>query len=70
MRYIKTEFGQFFSFEVLTLCPFERKLIDKTLLTEDELSMVNNYHRWVYEELKDLVDDEAKGYLKQATLPL
>jgi Xaa-Pro aminopeptidase len=67
---IKTEFGQFFSFEVLTLCPFERKLIDKTLLTEAELSMVNNYHRWVYEELKDLVDDEAKGYLKQATLPL
>ncbi len=67
---IKTEFGQFFSFEVLTICPFERKLIDKALLTEAELSMVDNYHRWVYEELKDLVDEEAKAYLKQATLPL
>ncbi len=67
---IKTEFGQFFSFEVLTICPFERKLIKKTLLTDFELSMVNNYHRWVYEELKDLVDEEAKAYLKQATLPL
>ncbi len=67
---VKTEFGQFLSFEVLTLCPFERKLIQKTLLTESELAMVDNYHRWVYEELKDLVDDEAKAYLKQATLPL
>ncbi len=67
---IKTEFGQFFSFEVLTICPFERKLVEKALLTEAELSMVNNYHRWVYEELKDLVDEEAKAYLKKATLPL
>lgn len=67
---IKTEFGQFLSFEVLTICPFERKLLSKALLTESELTMVNNYHRWVYEELKDLVDEEAKAYLKQATLPL
>ena len=67
---VKTEFGQFYSFEVLTLCPFERKLLSKDLLTERELSLVNNYHRWVYEELKDLVDDEARPYLKQATLPL
>ncbi|MDY0290694.1 MAG: aminopeptidase P family protein, partial [Sphaerochaeta sp.] len=67
---IKTEFGQFLSFEVLTLCPFERKLVEKGLLTDGEISMVDNYHRWVYEELKDLVDDEALPYLKQATLPL
>lgn len=67
---IKTEFGQFLGFEVLTICPFERKLIEKALLGEAEISMVNNYHRWVYEELKDLVDDEAKAYLRQATLPL
>ncbi|MDD3903706.1 MAG: aminopeptidase P family protein [Sphaerochaeta sp.] len=67
---IKTEFGQFLSFEVLTICPFERKLIDKNLLSESELAMVNNYHRWVYEELKDLVEAESVSYLKQATLPL
>jgi Xaa-Pro aminopeptidase len=67
---IKTEFGQFYSFEVLTLCPFERKLIDKALLSEQELSMVNQYHQWVFEELKGLVDSEALPYLKAATLPL
>jgi len=67
---VKTEFGQFYSFEVLTLCPFERRLIDKNLLTEHETAMIDSYHRWVYEELKDLVDPNASSYLVEATLPL
>ncbi|ADY11870.1 aminopeptidase P family protein [Sphaerochaeta globosa] len=64
---VKTEFGQFLSFEVLTICPFERTLIDKKLLTEVEIAMVDAYHRWVYEELKDLVDSTALPYLERAT---
>lgn len=64
---VKTEFGQFLSFEVLTICPFERTLIDKKLLTEAEIAMVDAYHRWVYEELKDLVDSTALPYLERAT---
>jgi Xaa-Pro aminopeptidase len=67
---IKTEFGQFYSFEVLTLCPFERKLIEKKLLSEQEISLVDQYHHWVFEELKDLVDTEAFDYLRASTLPL
>ncbi|NCC65574.1 MAG: aminopeptidase P family protein, partial [Spirochaetia bacterium] len=67
---IKTEFGQFYSFEVLTLCPFERRLIDKKLLNDQEKGMIDSYHKWVYEELKDLVDPKALSYLVEATLPL
>ncbi|WP_320129058.1 aminopeptidase P family protein [uncultured Sphaerochaeta sp.] len=67
---VKTEFGQFYSFEVLTLCPFERKLIDKGLLTDQEVLLVDTYHQWVYDELKDLVDPEALQYLEAATRPL
>ncbi|MGE4453993.1 MAG: aminopeptidase P family protein [Sphaerochaeta sp.] len=67
---VKTEFGQFLSFEVLTICPFERRLIDKNLLSAQEIAMVDAYHRWVYEELKQLVDDYALEYLKEATNPL
>ncbi len=67
---VKTEFGQFLSFEVLTLCPFERDLIDKTLLTPQEITMVDAYHRWVHAELKDLVDPSALPYLEQATRSL
>lgn len=64
---VKTEFGQFLSFEVLTICPFERTLIDKNLLTVAEIAMVDAYHRWVFEELKDLVDSAALPYLERAT---
>jgi Xaa-Pro aminopeptidase len=66
----ETEFGRFYGFEVLTLCPFERKLIDTDLLTAPEIEMVDRYHRWVYEELKDLVDKETLPYLEEATSPL
>ncbi len=67
---VKSEFGQFLSFEVLTICPFERTLILNELLTTHEVAMVNAYHRWVYEELKDLVDERALPYLEEATSPL
>ncbi|MGH0052870.1 MAG: aminopeptidase P family protein [Sphaerochaetaceae bacterium] len=67
---IKTEFGQFLSFEVLTICPFERRLIDKNLLSAQEIAMVDAYHHWVHEELKQLVDESALEYLEEATNPL
>jgi len=64
------EFGTFLSFEVLTICPFERTLIMKELLSEAEVAMVDAYHRWVSEELKELVDEAALPYLEAATSPL
>jgi Xaa-Pro aminopeptidase len=67
---MKTEFGQFLQFETLTLCPYERKLIDKSMLTEDEIKQVDGYHARVYAELKDLVDPSSRAYLKEATKPL
>lgn len=67
---VQTEFGSFLSFEVLTLCPFERELIDIELLSEEEIQMVDAYHQWVYDELYELIDDEAIEYLEYATAPL
>ncbi len=66
----KTEFGQFLNFEILTLCPYEKKLIDVSLLTEVELEFINSYHAWVYEELNTLIDKEAIPYLREATSPI
>jgi Xaa-Pro aminopeptidase len=66
----RSEFGTFLSFEVLTICPFERTLITRELLSEAEVAMVDAYHRWVFEELKDLVDEAALPYLEAATSPL
>ncbi|MBK5201170.1 MAG: aminopeptidase P family protein [Spirochaetaceae bacterium] len=69
-EYNKTEFGKFFEFETLTLCPYEKKLIDITLLSGDELNYINSYHQWVREELMNLVDDSSVEYLVGATTPL
>lgn len=67
---MNTEFGQFLTFEVLTCCPYERDLIDKDMLTQDEIDMVDEYHRWVREMLIDMVDESSRDYLISATEPL
>ena len=67
---METEFGRFFRFETLTLCPFDRTLFDLAIMTPDEIAWVNEYHARVYTELSHLVDGAALEWLRQATLPL
>lgn len=66
----ENEFGQFYTFETLTCCPYERKLIDVSLLTDEEINLIDGYHAWVYSKLKDMVDKSSLKYLKEATKPL
>ncbi len=65
-----SEFGEFYTFETLTACPYERELICKEMLTADEIAEINEYHHWVYDVLCDLVDESSLDYLKEATKPL
>lgn len=65
-----TDFGKFYSFEVLTLAPFERKLIDVALLTAEEREIVDSYHAWVYEELYRYLDEGEQAYLQKSCAPL
>ncbi|PIE61557.1 MAG: Xaa-Pro aminopeptidase, partial [Desulfobacterales bacterium] len=46
-----TDFGPFFKFENITLCHFERNLMDQSLMTDAEIQWVNAYHHTVYETL-------------------
>lgn len=62
-----TEFGDFLRFDTLTLCPIDRKAIDKQLLNADEINWLNNYHQWVYSELSPLLNDELNAFLKEQT---
>jgi Xaa-Pro aminopeptidase len=66
----ETEFGSFLAFEVLTMCPFERKLIDTSLLSDAEIHMVNTYHTWVRDELDPYLDEAERTWLAQATAAL
>ncbi|MDH8701424.1 Xaa-Pro aminopeptidase [Dysgonomonadaceae bacterium PH5-43] len=61
-----TEFGEFYAFETLTLCPIDRKLINWTLLTEEEMQWLNNYHNMVYDKLSPFLSDEEKVWLEKS----
>jgi len=59
------------SFETLTWCPIDRRLVVTALLTDDELDWLNAYHAGVLEKLSPLIaDEEVKAWLVAATQPL
>ena len=45
------------SFETLTLIPFERKLIDRNLLSPDELNWLDSYHSQVMDKILPMLDN-------------
>ncbi|MEC9459638.1 MAG: aminopeptidase P family protein [SAR324 cluster bacterium] len=45
------------TFETLTLIPFERRLIDRDILSVDELKWLDEYHQRVFTEISPLLDN-------------
>lgn len=64
------EFGTFFNFETITLCPIDTKPIKKKMLTKKEVKWLNNYHQMVYDRLKGHLNKEEKAWLKNKTAPI
>ena len=58
------------SFETLTLCPFDKNLVDVTLLNSDEINWLNDYHEVVFANLSPELDDNTRNWLAEATKPL
>lgn len=65
-----TDAGKFLAFEPLTLCPFDRSLIDASMLTRAELKWLNDYHSLVWRELSPLLTADEREWLKTATAPI
>lgn len=63
---------KFYQFETITRVPFCNKLIDIKLLTNDEISWINNYHKAVWDDLNKSFDKSSYVYkwLKRETTPL
>ena len=61
---------EWLTWETLTLCPYDTKLIDLSLLTEQERQWLNDYHAEVYRRISPLLDTEEEKWLKKKTLPL
>ncbi len=58
------------SFETLTFCPLDKRLIVTELLTREELHWVDEYHAQTREKLMPLIEDPTvRTWLEAATAP-
>jgi Xaa-Pro aminopeptidase len=57
-------------FETLTLAPIDRRLIEASLMTPDEIKWLDAYHIRVRDALRGALDDATRGWLDAATRPL
>ena len=68
-KHIKSnEYGDFMGFETLTLCPFDKDLIDKKFLNKEEIKFLNKYHKLVYNKINKYLNADQKKWLKKITL--
>ncbi len=58
------------AFETITLAPIDRRLIDVSLMTDDEIAWLDAYHARVAETIGPLVDKDTATWLAAATRPL
>lgn len=65
-----TEFGKFYRFETLTLCPFDLSLFDVDMMTDAEIEWVNDYHRMVRSRLTPMLNSVQRTWLEKKTRPL
>ena len=64
---METGDGEFYGFDMLSYCPIDTRAIDKSLMTEKEISWLNTFHEKVYETLSPYLTDEEKVWLKEET---
>jgi Xaa-Pro aminopeptidase len=59
-----------YGFETITWCPYERALIEKSLLDAGEIAWIDAYHTAVLAKIGPLVEGAAQGWLEAACRPL
>ena len=60
-------FGPMLAFETLTLCPIDTTCIERSMLREDEIAWLNQYHATVRERLSPLLSGDALAWLVKRT---
>lgn len=66
----QTDSGRFLKFETLTLFPIDLNLVDRTLLSPQEINWLNAYHQEVFETLSPGLNPEEVGWLKEKCTPI
>ena len=57
-------------FKTLTLAPIDLELIEYALMSNEEISWINNYHSNVYKEISQKLSFKEKQWLKKACRPI
>lgn len=66
----KNEFGEWLSFETLTLCHIDTSAIVRELMTADEIGWLNAYNAKVYQVLSPYLPSDISVWLCEKTRPL
>lgn len=69
-RDVETEFGEFYRFETVTLCPICTEGIIKSLLSDLEINWLNDYHKIVFDRLSPYLDAEEISWLRTKTVAI
>jgi Xaa-Pro aminopeptidase len=57
-------------FHALTLAPIDRRLVDRSLLSSEEIAQFDAYHARVVREIGPLVEPEIRAWLEEVCAPL
>jgi Xaa-Pro aminopeptidase len=60
---VTTTEDEWLAFETLTLCFYDTNLIERSLMTDDEIDWLNAYHVRVYKEVSPLLNAEERKFL-------
>jgi Xaa-Pro aminopeptidase len=67
----ETEDGIFYKFETITYAPYDSRGIVLSMLTDEELTWLNEYNKMVYKKLSPLIEEkDLLEYLKKVCAPL
>lgn len=65
-KWRNTDFGEFFRFDSLTLCPIDMEPVIAEMLLPEEKEWLNGYHRRVLDALSPHLDGEDLAWLRKA----
>lgn len=62
--------GQFLHFDVMSVAPIDVDAIDRSLLDNWKIEILNKYHKEVQLKLQPYMNDEEKVWLREVTSPI
>ncbi len=66
-RKLSTKERTWLTFDTVTLCPIDIRLVDRKLMEPAQVAWLNAYHKRVYDKLADKLDPTHRKWLKMRT---